>query len=449
MTAGFCLMLFCTLMIYAYVSTAFAALHGVMSVARWLALGCMCVTGLWAPPRPAGSFAGGGVRAMVFAFAGFALLSSLWSRMESMLTFQRGISVFFLAGLIFLAMWPRLLALRDYDALAKTLAAVAWATGLISAALVFVMPGYAIRPFTGALQGLFGNPNMLGMVYAVLLPLSVSRFHRKPGLIRAGLPVMLFVALVLSQSRAGLLGGMFGVGVFYAAYYGKKIWIILFLFLCVAVPFAVVRQTNVFDEAEQSILRGEQSVDEVGSGRIALWKEAYGRFRERPIVGYGFGTAGDYYMSNGEPFRWHSSFTQTGVELGIVGLIFYLTTMGYSGLKMAQYHFVDVRSRAVARSDRGLRGRVVRGHVQLVFRVVVFLRRQFRDGACVDVLCGRHQGHSGRRAAERAGDRAGRAARRIRGPGGGGGTDCRVTGKPIAVRPRGFWLRRSRRGRRW
>jgi O-antigen ligase len=287
------------------------------------------------------------MRGWVFAFSGYALLSSLWSHNESMLTFQRGVSLFFLAGLIFLAVWPRLRVLKDYNALAKTLAAVAWATALVSGALVVAAPGYAIRPFTGAWQGLFGNPNMLGMVYAILLPVAASRFHHKRGLVTAALPAMLLGFLVLSQSRAGLLGGVFGVGVFYAVYYGKKIWIMLFLFLCLAVPFAVVRQTNVLDEAEQSILRGETSVDEMGSGRIGLWKEAYKRFRERPILGYGFGTAGDYYMSDGEPFRWHSSFTQTGVELGVIGLFFYILTVGYSGVKMAQYHLVEVRSGAV------------------------------------------------------------------------------------------------------
>lgn len=373
MGKGIRTLLLFTIAIFAYTTSYLPYGQGLMDPLRWILLAFLCVFALSAPRSSPTAFRAGGLKAFVFLFVAVALLSSLWSHIASLRTFQRGVSVAFLAIFIFLALWPRLQKLADYYALTSVLAAAAWLTIAANLLALVVRPAWAIRPYTHAFQGVFGNPNELGMLYAILLPMAVARFHYRPRLTSAALPAVVFVLLLASQSRAGILGAFVGVGAFYAQYYGQKLWIAIVLALMVLAPMVVMRDTGtVLDPVEQSFLRGESNVDQYGSGRLGLWDMAFQRFKERPFAGYGLGTAGDCFMPNGEPFRWHSSFTQTAVELGIIGLFFYFAPMVYSGVKMATYHLADVKSARVRAVAAGLAAAWFAGAVDSFFESWLF-----------------------------------------------------------------------------
>jgi len=89
--------------------------------------------------------------------------------------------------------------------------------------------------------------------------------------------------------------------------------------------------TSAFQAA---LLRGETDSSEYGSGRIPLWTGALEKWKRRPFVGYGFGTAGDtYYVGTNVPARFHSSLIQITAELGIVGAFFFIAPLAYSFFK--------------------------------------------------------------------------------------------------------------------
>ena|GEM_PF-5890448 len=351
MTGTFNLAIFLTCMMFMYMGSFFAAGRAFADVTRWVLLGVLCLLAAWGPRALRGSFSGGGVRMVGYAFAGLALLSSVWSSEKSIYTFMRGGSVILLSIFVFNALWSRLRRVKDYAALTKVLSATAWATAAASGFLYVVARADTVRPFTHAFQGLFGNPNMLGMVYSVLMPVSLARFHLKKRPLTLGLPCVLVAMVYLSQSRAGLVGCIFGTAVFYACYYRKKMWIALVVCFFALIPYVVLqRDAGVLDEAEQNFLRGESDIRQFGSGRYGLWMVAFDRFKKRPFTGYGFGTGGDLYLASGEPFRYHSSFTQITVELGIPGLLFFIAPIAYAGFKVARYQLVpmhDYRARAV------------------------------------------------------------------------------------------------------
>ncbi len=351
MTRAFSMVLFLACMAFTYKSSFLAFGQQVADATRWSLLAAGALFALWAPRPLKGAFSGTAVRLAGYSFAGFALLSSIWSSQKSIYSFMRGGSMVLLAMLVFGALWPRLRRVSDYERLTKVLSSVAWITVIVSAFFYVFMRGSTVRPVTGAFQGLFGNPNSIGMVYAVLMPVSLSRFYLKKRPLRAALPVILSFFVIWSQSRAGLVGCLFGSLIFFASYYGRKMWILAVLAFFVLVPYGAVQQgKGVVDDVEQNFLRGETSLEEFGSGRYGLWMLAFDRFQKRPFVGYGFGTGGDLYLPSGEPFRYHSSFSQITVELGIVGLMFFVAPIAYGGLKAARYQLApanDPRVRAV------------------------------------------------------------------------------------------------------
>ena len=68
--------------------------------------------------------------------------------------------------------------------------------------------------------------------------------------------------------------------------------------------------------------------DDAGSGRIGLWRHAFGCIKERPVFGYG--PEGFYRMFMNEEVgsdRPHNEYIQHAAFLGIPGLVFYLTAL--------------------------------------------------------------------------------------------------------------------------
>ncbi|MCD6404759.1 MAG: O-antigen ligase family protein [Planctomycetes bacterium] len=335
---------FLTLLIFVYVGSWVTFAHGAASVGRWVALALMCLFVLSSPKTLAGEFRAGGVQFFAFVFAATAVASSAWSFRRPVYTFERGLSACLLVIFLFRALWGRLKGLGDYAGLMDVLVKVAWVVTGLSVILWAGHIGYCVRLTTGAVQGIFGNPNMLGMVLAILLPITLARFYSKKNVRNFALVAMTLVLLYRCQSRAGLLGGLVGVGVFFGGFYGRKIWLAVLVLFAVAAPVLVMQRSGDIAEqlVEEAVLRGESDTSQYGSGRIGLWLDAFELFKDRPFGGHGFGTAGDRYYADGKPARWHSSFVQIGVELGIVGLFFFFAPIIYMVWKMAKYHVADV-----------------------------------------------------------------------------------------------------------
>ncbi|MHC4712791.1 MAG: O-antigen ligase family protein [Planctomycetota bacterium] len=339
MSKGFKLGLFATVLVFFYIGTWFDFAKRYTYWFRWAMLAAMCLSALSSPRREKNEFAGGGLRALALTFAFLTVFSSAWSRIEPVYTLQRGLSILLLAGFLTLGLWPRLKSARCYLSVMNILIAVAWLVTLANLAVWVGGHPSASRWPTGAVQGVLGNPNALGMMYAILIPLTLGKFHYRKSIWNAALLLAGLLLLYKCQSRAGWVGTFLGVCTFYAGYYGRRLWGIV-LILCLGV-FAFVflkdlttaRNTpeGEIGAFEQAMMRGETDMSQYGSGRIPLWLGALEKWKERPFVGYGFGTAGDtYYAGTRVSARFHSSLIQITAELGIVGLFFFIAPLGYS-----------------------------------------------------------------------------------------------------------------------
>lgn len=346
MSRGFKWALFLTLVVFLHVAT-WLPYAGYSASLRWVMLFMLVLTAMSAPKNEKTEFAGTGMKVFAFAFALLAVFSSAWSHVRPMYTLERGLSVLLLAAFLVLALWPRLKRGRDYLTLVNVIAAAAWVMTLAS--LIVQAAGHrsSSRWTTGAFQGVFGNPNTLGMVYAIFLPVLLARFYYKKNFWNLLIVILSAIMVYRSQSRAGWAGAFLGCCAFYAGYYGRKLWIaVLVLFIAMAVA-VFVRDLGAAQNVpeggrsafQEALLRGEKDTSEYGSGRIPLWLGALEKWKERPFLGYGFGTAGDtYYSGIGEPARFHSSFIQITAELGIVGFFFFMAPIVYSAYKAARTH---------------------------------------------------------------------------------------------------------------
>ncbi len=337
MSGAFKACLFLTIMIFFHQATWIPTGKEFTNVARWVALGTLC---LFALSAPGGETKGAPTRlkAMALAFATVAIFSSAWSRVLPMYTLQRGLSVLLLAVFLSFVVWPRLRKPADYAAVMKVIVMSAWVMMLVSMAMWLGRVGESVRWPTGAVQGAFGNPNSLGMVSAIIIPVTLGYFHYKKSILTLALLAMSVVLLLLCQSRAGLMGTVVGILAFYAGFYGRKLWIGVLVMLLLMMGALVFRDLGRAGDSrartaafQETLMRGETDASEYGSGRIPLWTGALEKWKERPFLGYGFGTAGDtYYGGTRVPARFHSSLVQITTELGLVGVFFFAAPLFYS-----------------------------------------------------------------------------------------------------------------------
>ena len=348
--------------------------------ARWGLLLLMCLFALSPVRRQAGEYRGSGLKAFGYAFAFIAVLSASWSLVKPIYTFGRGLSMLLLAVVLLAALWPRLRKPKDYLSVMNTLVAAAWVITIANLAVWLGGHANAARWPTGAVQGVFGNPNGLGMTYASLVPLLVARFHYRKSILSLGLLVAAAVLIVASQSRAGVLGAFLGTCGFYAGIYGRKLWAVVLVLFIAAGAGIFAKDVFMSESGESSVnavehamTRGESDMSEYGSGRIPLWLLAYDKWKKRPFLGYGFGTAGDTYYRGGDvPARFHSSFVQITAELGAVGLFFFIAPIIYSGLKIMRSHLADAPDRGYRIVIAGLAGGWVGGVMDSCFESWLF-----------------------------------------------------------------------------
>jgi O-antigen ligase len=176
---------------------------------------------------------------------------------------------------------------------------------LIAATLCFLIPG-SILAFTepdlvfaaGRYTSSFKSASAVAGVCCVLLPLAMWGMRHNPGrvarvLCKLGTLVML-ASLALSQARnaiAAFLAGMITIYIYKRKRSVIAIWpaVIVVLTVCARQVYSyshAFTETKFFDA-----YLDRQGSFETGSGRFELWEQALQRVRNRPLTGYGYGTA--------------------------------------------------------------------------------------------------------------------------------------------------------------
>lgn len=258
---------------------------------------------------------------LLWIIVGFAGVSIVWST-DRGLTAQQSVALALFAAFVQTTAqrrWQdRLLIQRDLN-VAFVFMSVVFVLGLIAAAAG--VPG--ARSFFGAAQGVFDNPNTLGMAAAIMVPIGLASVRRHP---IYALGVAAAAASVWqSESRTALLAVVFGVGwMALRAGRGRLVWAYIAAW-AITLAFMATDVVAAFSD-----LRGQFNSVEGGSrlnGRDSAWSAAWSFAKEHP-EGYGHGTTEVVFTnrlgSDGFFFdraSVHNSYLQYLLELGFVALV--------------------------------------------------------------------------------------------------------------------------------
>lgn len=174
------------------------------------------------------------------------------------------------------------------------------------------------------------NPNVLGEYLILVLPVAVAFFLKDKAKtlskwVYLAVTALLFVCLILTQSRGCWLGFLVSVVIFITFYEGRW-WAFIPLVLCI-LPF-VIPQTVV----ERLASIGNMD-DSSTSYRVYIWMGAIGMLRHYLIGGIGMGEAAfnevyPFFSYNAiiAPHS-HNTFLQLLVEGGIPALVSFLVVI--------------------------------------------------------------------------------------------------------------------------
>ncbi len=155
--------------------------------------------------------------------------------------------------------------------------------------------------------GIFSDPNDFSLLLVIAIPLSLhllidgtKGFARFLWLV----PVLLFgYALLLTQSRGGLLSVMFGTFMVLWGRLGFRAALTLALVMCPALIFFLATRQ-----------RGVITTDDTAQLRFQLWSDAFQYLKESPLIGIGV----DKFKEQSGLVA-HNSFLHCFGELGFVG----------------------------------------------------------------------------------------------------------------------------------
>jgi exopolysaccharide production protein ExoQ len=268
---------------FLFATMSFEPLRAFGEGARWgvlfLAAGLAALKGF---SRGGGRVGIGTRDAVILSFLGLFLLSALWSITPST-TMQRSIAV----ALVYVASFWYFWAWADrhsdgrlVDLLLRTLAVVLGLNLIL---------GGAFAPSTlisGRFQGLFTNPNNIGLIVSLAIPLSFGRAiasRRRNDWLLWGLFVFNDLAC---GSRGALFGSLAGMALILSLSATRRPLMVLGMAGAFAVVLGLLWGSDVFHE---KVIRADTF--ETMSNRTVFWelaKEIY--IPARPGLGHGFGS---------------------------------------------------------------------------------------------------------------------------------------------------------------
>jgi O-antigen ligase len=205
---------------------------------------------------------------------------------------------------------------------------------IMLAALVVLGGGLLLYPVRGSLMsgerfsGLMENPNSVGLLTALMMPLAVERLLSRGRFRDFLLVTVMVVGVVLSGSRGGMLATL--IGTTYLLWKAHKRVFVVGLLASLAATILILLSPRE-REAEMVVdpyLRVETLAS--GGGRVEVWPIAIKMIKQRPLLGHGFGTEDLLFQSYGydpESFLQHTgsylhnSYLGLTAQLGLVGAV--------------------------------------------------------------------------------------------------------------------------------
>jgi O-antigen ligase len=178
--------------------------------------------------------------------------------------------------------------------------------------------------------GTFPDPHTLSLYLGISLPLALAWYSQKKKLFHATAFVLISVAFLLTFSRGAyialFLSGSISFGILFFSNYkkhGVRLLVIAFLMM------GVILVTPVGPRILSSFSMEDGSRVE----RLRLLEEATRASFERPFLGVGIGNYPLFVKpeaASREPIYVHNLYLDIVVEQGFVGLIFFLSFIGYA-----------------------------------------------------------------------------------------------------------------------
>jgi len=213
-------------------------------------------------------------------------------------------------------------------------------------------PDLTVRVF-----GTFENPNLFAEYLIMIFPivygkiLYSNKISKK--ILFGTLSLIMFVALLMTASRAGWLGFVFGLLIFVLVLNFKIIFPMGILGL-MAIPFM-----------PDSIIHRIKTIGSLSDSsnyyRYSLWKSTIAIVKDFWQTGIGFGylsfrSVTPYYIKNMAPYHTHNTYLQVLVEFGVVGFVLFLLfclkvfTTGVKTFKYAKDKYISIFSIAMVSS---------------------------------------------------------------------------------------------------
>ena len=262
------------------------------------------------------------------ALVAWAMVSTLWSVAPG-LSAARSVGLALMAAVVLSA------AHRAWSTEERLVRDVATGATIMVVALIggltLLLARLELTQFSGRFRGIMENPNTAGLMAGLVLPLAVGLAIARPGVRRLWWLAAAAVAtatLVLSQSRGGFISGAVGVLVVVVlSDPGRRtpFRVITWCLIAVALVIAIPGNAPTPPAVESFVLRFQ---DRTGSGRLDAWDLSIELYGERPLGGWGFGTAELVFGPRAASLAgWRgelvpSAYLQALLELGLVGFTF-------------------------------------------------------------------------------------------------------------------------------
>ena len=180
----------------------------------------------------------------------------------------------------------------------------------------------------------------LAVAFTLSLILAVARTWRDRNQARA-MPywlatVITAVALAANNTRGSAVAALAGITVGLILVLPRRLWVSAILVLSYAGMFVVLLAQDVIGAW---FARGEEAADlENLNSRLPLWRLAVTEtLSERPVMGFGLGASRSIFYEETGLGGSHNAVINVLVDLGVVGLIIWVTLLAYAGWIMLRF----------------------------------------------------------------------------------------------------------------
>lgn len=252
----------------------------------------------------------------------YAFLSSLYSPFP-FLTLERATTVLILYISVFWIIWKYAYE-QSPEKVASIILQVMWVLLTAGYLMIFISPHRAFS--NGRFAGIFGNPNGLGSISAIILPVSLWEFLETKKKSALFLFLMMLLGLILSATRGSIQATVASLG--YLIYVRSKKYrpLVFFFSMSLILAFTGIIWMHAKDFF-MSYIRAK-TIPILG-GRLEVWPIALDLIGDKPIFGYGFGVE-DKLLALKEIVLYrhagayiHNSYLGILLQLGVVGFIIF------------------------------------------------------------------------------------------------------------------------------